>query len=342
MTAEAMDATPALPEQALDPVKINAVRTGLLAWFEANRRDLPWRRSRDPYDILVSEMMLQQTQVDRVVPYYHAFRDRFPTVHALAEAPIADVIKAWAGLGYNRRAINLQRTAQHVVAALGGTFPRDIDALRRLPGVGPYTAGAIACFAFEQDVGFVDTNIRRVLHRLFAGVDVPRPSITEREVMRIAGAVVPLGDGWRWNQALMEFGALQCTARRPACVVCPLQAVCCAFPAIQGAIQELPRGVRLKREAPFDGSNRYYRGRILATLRDLPADGDGTIDLRTLGRHVRPEFTDADVPWLYDVVQGLAKDGLAMAAEDSPVYDAGTPDPSDPPAPFAELRIKLP
>ena len=343
MTLRPPDATPAPPAQApLDPAKIDAVRTGLLAWFEANRRDLPWRRSRDPYAILVSEVMLQQTQVDRVIPYYHAFLDRFPTVHALAAAPVGDVIKAWAGLGYNRRAINLQRTAQHVANELGGEFPRDIDALRRLPGIGPYTAGAIACFAFEQDVGFVDTNIRRVLHRLFAGVDVPRPAISDGEVTRIAAAAVPPGDGWRWNQALMEFGALHCTARRPACVVCPLQAVCCAFPAIQGAIQELPRGVRLKREAPFDGSNRYYRGRVLATLRDLPADGDGAIDLLTLGRHVRPDFTDADVPWLYAVVQGLAKDGLAMAAEDSPSYDAGGATPSDAPQSQGDLRIKLP
>ena len=338
MTPSTTEALPAPP----DPTKVAAVRTGLLAWFEANGRDLPWRRSRDPYAILVSEVMLQQTQVDRVIPYFRAFLDRFPTVQALANAPVADVIKAWAGLGYNRRAVNLQRTAQHVAAELGGEFPRDVDALRHLPGIGPYTAGAIACFAFEQDVGFVDTNIRRVLHRLFAGVDVPSPSIPDREVTRLAAAAVPPGDGWRWNQALIEFGALQCTARRPACVICPLQAVCCAFPTIQGAIRGLPRGVRLKREAPFDGSNRYYRGRVLAALRDLPADGDGAIDLRTLGDRVRPNFTEADVPWLYDVVQGLAKDGLATAAEDSPIYDAGGAAPPDSPQSQGDLRIKLP
>ena len=343
MTSSATNqATTPAPHPDTDPAKFVAVRTGLLAWFDTNRRDLPWRHSRDPYAILVSEVMLQQTQVDRVIPYFRAFLDRFPTVHALAAAPVAEVIKAWAGLGYNRRAVNLQRTAQHVVAVLGGEFPRDVESLRRLPGVGPYTAGAIACFAFEQDVGFVDTNIRRVLHRLFVGVDVPQPTASDRHIQRLAAEAVPPGDGWRWNQALMEFGALQCTARRPACVICPLQAACCAFPAIQGAIQEIPRGVRLKREAPFDGSNRYYRGRVLAALRDLPPDTDGAIDLRTLGARVRADFTDADVPWLYGVVLGLTKDGLAMAAEDSPTYDAGSPDPPDPATAHGGLKIKLP
>jgi A/G-specific adenine glycosylase len=301
--------------------KVASVRSGLLAWFAANDRDLPWRQTRDPYRILVSEVMLQQTQVDRVVPYYEAFLERFPDVHSLAAAPVAEVIKAWAGLGYNRRAVNLQRTARYVVEELGGAFPSDVEALRRLPGVGPYTAGAIACFAFERDVAFADTNIRRVLHRLFVGVDVPAPSATDREIAVIAAAAVPPGNGWTWNQALMEFGALQCTARRPACVVCPLQRDCLAFPAIQSAIGELPRGVRLKREAPFEGSNRFYRGRVLATLRDHAADG---IALTELGPHVRDGFGDDDLPWLYDVVRGLERDGLAAVAEERATYDADT------------------
>ena len=215
---------------------ISGVREGLLAWFAANRRDLPWRRSRDPYHILVSEVMLQQTQVDRVLPYYRAFLDRFSTLAALAAAPTSDVIKAWAGLGYNRRAVNLQRTARHVLDEHGGVFPRDVDALRHLPGIGPYTAGAIACFAFEQDVPFIDTNIRRVLHRLLVGVDVPKPAASDAEILGLAAAALPAGNGWEWNQALMEFGALQCTARRPACVVCPVQSLCRAFPAIQTAV----------------------------------------------------------------------------------------------------------
>jgi A/G-specific adenine glycosylase len=310
------------------------VRRALLAWFERNRRDLPWRRTRDPYRILVSEVMLQQTQVDRVVPYYEAFLERFPDVHALAAAPTAEVITAWAGLGYNRRAVNLQRTARYVVDELGGRFPADVAQLRRLPGIGPYTAGAIACFAFEQDVPFADTNMRRVLHRVFAGVDVPAPTASEREIAAIAAAAVPTGNGWTWNQALMEFGAIQCTARKPACVVCPLQADCRAFPTILSALGELPRGVRLKRETPFEGSNRFYRGRVLAALREQPGDG---IALSDLGPRVREGFADGHLPWLYGVVQGLERDGLALVAEDAPPYDAGNDSES-----FGNRRVKLP
>ncbi|MDP9364784.1 MAG: A/G-specific adenine glycosylase [Chloroflexota bacterium] len=323
----------------VDVTKIAAVQRGILGWFADNRRDLPWRRSRDPYEILVSEVMLQQTQVDRVLPYYAAFLARFPTPAALASAPTSDVIKSWAGLGYNRRVINLQRTARHVVEEFGGRFPSDVDALRRLPGIGPYTAGAIACFAFEQDVVFLDTNLRRVVHRLFVGVDVPKPAATDQVLLDLATRVLPPNRGWEWNQGLMEFGALQCTARRPACVVCPVQSECRAYPAIQSAIADLPRGTRLKREAPFAGSNRFYRGRVLAALRDLPAqEADDGIDLPSLGPRVREGFTDADLPWLYEVVSGLARDGLARAAEESPRYDA---DPSASPGP-STVRIKLP
>src|SRR3954469_15130699 len=145
-----------------DDEKIGRVREHLLGWFEANRRDLPWRRTRDPYRILVSEIMLQQTQVDRVIPYYENFLSLFPTVQDLAEAPTSQVIQAWAGLGYNRRAVNLQRTAQGVVERFVGVFPRSSEELRLLPGIGPYTSGAVACFAFEQDAAFIDTNMRRV------------------------------------------------------------------------------------------------------------------------------------------------------------------------------------
>lgn len=137
------------------------LQTALLTWFAENARDLPWRRTRDPYRVLVSEVMLQQTQVDRVIPKYEAFLAAFPTVEALAAAPTAEVIRLWAGLGYNRRAVNLQRAARAVVEERGGLFPHEVEELLRLPGIGPYTAGAVACFAFEQDVAFVDTNIRR-------------------------------------------------------------------------------------------------------------------------------------------------------------------------------------
>jgi A/G-specific adenine glycosylase len=308
----------------------------LLTWFQANRRDLPWRQTRDPYEILVSEVMLQQTQVDRVIPYYYAFLERFPSVQALANAPTAEVIRVWAGLGYNRRAVNLQRTAQYVVNEYGGLFPDTVDELKKLPGIGPYTAGAIACFAFEQDVPFFDTNMRRVLHRYSFGVDVPRPTATEREVTKVAAEAVPPGGGWEWNQALIEFGALQCTARKPACVVCPLQQQCAAFPEIQSALAELPKGVRLKREAPYSGSNRFYRGRVIAALREQPSGAANGINLPLLGPLVREGFSDADLPWLYEVVQGLSRDGLAVIAEDGASYDVGSDDGVN------RVRVRLP
>jgi A/G-specific adenine glycosylase len=265
--------------------------------------------------------MLQQTQVDRVIPYYHAFLERFPTVHALAEAPTADVITAWAGLGYNRRAVNLQRTARSVVSERDGEFPRTMPELMALPGIGPYTAGAIACFAFEQDAAFLDTNMRRVLHRLFIGVDVPKLAAKESELLELAAELIPPGEGWRWNQALIEFGALQCTARRPACVICPLQADCNAFPAIQSALATLPVGTRLKKEGPFSGSNRFYRGRVVDALR--AGVGESGIPIGALGPLVRENYTEADEPWLYELVRGLERDGLAEVAENRASYDAG-------------------
>lgn len=304
--------------------KIDTARARLQRWFAENRRDLPWRSTRDPYRVLVSEVMLQQTQVDRVIPFYNRFLDRFPAVFVLAAAPTADVITAWAGLGYNRRAVNLQRTAQFVVERHGGEFPADVELLKQLPGIGPYTAGAIAAFAFEQDVAFIDTNMRRVIHRLFHGVDVPSPVASDREILALAEQLVPPGDGWTWNQALIEFGALQCTARRPACVVCPVQSHCAAFPAVQTAIAELPAGVRLKKEPAFAGSNRFYRGRVLAALRDHAADSlpNGGIPIRELGTKIRDDFGDNHLDWLREVVNGLQQDGLARVAEESPSYDS--------------------
>lgn len=298
---------------------ITAIQTGLLAWFESNRRDLPWRRTRDPYRILVSEVMLQQTQVDRVIPYYERFLARFPDVAALADAPVSEVIRLWAGLGYNRRAVNLQRTAQAVVSVHGGTFPSDIERLRELPGVGPYTAGAIACFAFERDVAFVDTNMRRVIHRLTAGPELPEPALSEREILETAARLIPAGDGWRWNQALIEFGALQCTARKPACVICPLQRQCVAFPVIHASLAALPKGTRLKNEGTFEGSSRYYRGRAVHALRTASSG----LSLPELGAQIREGFTETDLPWLVELVEGLTRDGLAAVAEDRPEYDAG-------------------
>ena len=306
------------PDQ-LQPDRLGRIRDGLLGWFKENARELPWRRTRDPYAILISEVMLQQTQVDRVLPYYTRFLERFPTIEALAAAPTSDVIRIWSGLGYNRRAVNLQRAARVVVEELGGSFPDDPADLRKLPGIGAYTAGAIAAFAHERDVAFLDTNMRRVISRVIFGSESAR----EAEAIEAAHALLPPGHGWIWNQALIEFGALQCTARRPACIVCPLRDECVAYPTMQVALQlKSARSSRAKAE-PFESTTRFYRGRIVEALRALPEDELEGIPLPELGLKVREGFTSENMPWLLDLVEGLQRDGLALVAEDSPSYDAG-------------------
>ena len=301
----------------VQPARFGLIQANLLQWFETNARDLPWRRTRDPYAILVSEVMLQQTQVDRVLPYYARFLERFPTVHDLAAAPTAEVIRIWSGLGYNRRAVNLQRAAMVVVNELEGRFPDDPIELKKLPGIGSYTAGAIAAFANEHDVAFLDTNMRRVISRVVFGSE----SVPESEALEAANALVPPGHGWTWNQALIEFGALQCTARRPACIVCPLRETCAARPTMQATLGRKSSQVR-KTAVPFENTTRYYRGRIVETLRGLPQHDRTGIALAELGSIVQEGFTQENIPWLRAVVEGLERDGLAVIAEDSAPYDA--------------------
>jgi A/G-specific adenine glycosylase len=301
-----------------DEVRIARIREGLFAWFQEHARDLPWRRTRDPYAILVSEVMLQQTQVDRVLPYYARFLERFPTVEDLANAATSDVIRIWSGLGYNRRAVNLQRAARAVVDELGGSFPHDPADLKKLPGIGAYTAGAIAAFAHERDVAFLDTNMRRVVSRVIFGSESAR----ESDAIEAASALVPPGHGWTWNQALIEFGALQCTARRPACIICPLRNDCAAYPTMQVALQRKSARTRQAKNEPFESTSRFYRGRIVEALRALPADEPAGMPLADLGPKVREGFTSEDLPWLRDLIDGLERDGLALVAEDSPSYDA--------------------
>jgi A/G-specific adenine glycosylase len=262
--------------------------------------------------------MLQQTQVDRVLPKYQAFLERFPTMHDLAAAPLGDVIRAWAGLGYNRRALNLQRTAKTVIAEHQGRFPQVPEELRRLPGVGPYTAGAIACFAFERDVAFMDTNIRRVIGRVFVGPD-GNPPWNERELLQLAEAAVPAGDGYRWNQGVMELGALICTTVRPRCTICPIRAECEAYAAWRKADENIfqpepsvPRAIRAvaERQAPYANSNRFFRGRLVALLRDLPPGA--TTPLPELGPRLKDGWNDNELPWLANIAQTLAAEGLLV------------------------------
>ena len=203
-----------------------AFRRLLLRWFRRHGRDLPWRRTRDPYRILVSEFMLQQTQVSRVEPYYHRFLQQYPTIAALASAAPMQVRESWEGLGYYRRAANLHRLARQVLQEHSGVIPDDPERLRRLPGIGRYTAGAIASFAYERSTPAVDTNVARVLRRVFH----PRvpPARAERRAWSTVVLLLPRRgpSAWLFNQAIMELGALVCTARTPRCHVCPLQRMC--------------------------------------------------------------------------------------------------------------------
>ena len=216
-----------MPSKSTPIERASLFRRRLLSWFHRHGRDLPWRRTRDPYRVLVSEVMLQQTQVARVEAYYHRFLGVFPTVEALARARPARVREEWEGLGYYRRAANLHRLARDVVRDHDGKIPDDIDMLRRLPGVGRYTAGAVASFAFERAVPAVDTNVARVLRRAFH----PRArknALGERKLWETATRLnhTPGPRAWTFNQAIMELGATICTARVARCEVCPVVLAC--------------------------------------------------------------------------------------------------------------------
>jgi A/G-specific adenine glycosylase len=215
------------PSTAVVPERLRRqIQHRLLAWSRAHRRDLPWRDERDPYRIWVSEVMLQQTQVETVIPYYHRFLARFPTLRSLAEADLDEVLKAWEGLGYYARARNLHRAARRVMEDHAGQLPADGDALLALPGIGPYTVGAILSLGFGQDAAVLDGNVRRVLSRIFAIDDDPRSATTRRRLWNLAEALLPPGQAGSFNEALMDLGATVCTPRDPRCPECPLSEGC--------------------------------------------------------------------------------------------------------------------
>ncbi len=242
----------------------------MLEWGTARRRDLPWRHTRDPWAILVSEVMLQQTQVDRVVPHYERFLAAYPTPADCARARPADVVRLWSGLGYNRRALHLHRAATTVVTRHGGALPEQDAALRALPGVGPYTARAVRSFAFGKDVAAVDTNGVRVLARAVAGAP-----LSLREATALGDRLVPAGASWEFNQTMFDLGATVCTARHPDCAGCPLSRLCAWRRA--GRVTDDPwRGSPTARPQPaFAGSDREGRGRLLEALRRGTLRGAG-------------------------------------------------------------------
>ena len=275
----------------------------LLTWWERNGRDLPWRRTRDPWAVLVSETMLQQTQVPRVETRFPQFLEEFPTPVACAAAPAGDVIRAWAGLGYNSRALRLHQCATAVVERHGGELPDDLDALLALPGIGPYTARAILVFAFERDIGLVDTNAGRFLSRAGAG-----RALGGKEAQEVADSLVPPGRGWAWGQAVFDLGALVCVRREPRCDECPIVRECAwaraGFPQPDPVVGSA--GIS-GGQSRFAGSDRQGRGRLVDALRQGPV---------ALGDLPEVMGWPDDVLRAGRIAEGLVRDGIAVADGD--------------------------
>ena len=273
------------------------LRRAIARWYRRHARDLPWRRTRDPYAILVSEIMLQQTQVDRVTPRYSQFLRRFPTIRSLADAPLRDVLCEWSGLGYNSRARRLWECAQTVVREHNGLLPCDPGVLMSLPGIGAYTAAAVASFAFGAHVAPIDVNVRRVLSRALDGVDV----VSSERARALADLMLPRRRAYTadWNQALMDVGAKFCRPL-PKCDACPARLACRAW--AKGCAGRVP----MRRPQPrYEGSNRFYRGRIVKLLARVPS-----LSFLAIGKQVKEGFEESDLPWLENLLTGLVRDGL--------------------------------
>ena len=285
-----------------DQRAIGRIRRALLDWYAASHRDFPWRHTTDPYAVLVSEVMLQQTQASRIAARFPRFMARFPTVESLAAAPPAEVLAEWSGLGYNRRALALQRAAG-AVAALG--WPRDVAGLQALPGIGPYTARAVASLAFGIPAGVVDTNVRRWLLRRFGGPDAPRRLQLLADELAAPGRN---GDVAAWTHATMEFGASICRSRDPRCDACPIARGCPS--------RGLAATVPVPRQPALRGSDRAYRGAILRVLAGLAGHASAEAPLRrALAGDVERIGSERDRANWERVMSGLERDGLAHRSD---------------------------
>lgn len=281
----------------------------LVRWYRAHGRDLPWRgKGRTPYRVVVSEFMLQQTQVDRVIPIFGNVIARFPDWRSLAFARQAEVVRAWKGLGYNMRAVRLHALAREVVVRHAGRLPDDESALLALGGIGPYTSRAILAFAFDRRVLAPDTNVRRVLTRYFRGPGVDPKAFDERQWSEWE-RMLPRAGGNETNQALMDLGARVCTARKPACETCPLRKMCASYPRIM-AMSELPKMKTARKEKLVDGlPNRIYRGRFIEELRKRAI---AKKEMDVIGKRIRLGYTPRERAWLEGIARSLERDGLIV------------------------------
>jgi A/G-specific adenine glycosylase len=313
------------------PADVAAFRAALLAWFDRDGRALAFRAARDPdpWAVLVSEVMAQQTQVGRVVERWRAFMDRYPTPAALADAPTGDVIRAWQGLGYNRRAIDLQRASRAIVSA-GGRVPDDVDALTALPGVGPYTARAVAAIAFGRPLGAVDVNVRRIIGRVTRRDPAPGEAaapLPPREIQAAADALVDPDRPADWTHAMMDLGATLCRPARPACAACPVRSWCAfaggaarASGAIAGPQAPLRQAAPPRdrpRAAPFETTTRWLRGRIVDRLCSVPPGTSVAFD-GPLGLHAPAAVSAALASLAADGLVELDGSGAARLAGERP------------------------
>lgn len=298
------------------------VRRAILRWYARNGRRFPWRETRDPYRVLVSEVMLQQTQADRVAARYPPFLERYPDVDALAAAPRADVLRAWSGMGYNNRAVRLHGAVKEVAAKYGGRVPADTSALEALPGIGRYTAHAVACFAHGRRVPVVDVNVRRVLSRIFRPMKSPAGAVAEKEAWEIARAILP-ANAYDWHQALMDFGAMVCSARVPKCDGCPVARECLSRRSLPGGADRPGRAnsgrtrrtnggaggiesARSPEPSHLGVPRRVWRGRIVEALRGT----ERARSIAELRRLVRPNGEAASSEWIGEIVRRLEADGV--------------------------------
>jgi A/G-specific adenine glycosylase len=250
----------------------NILSRRLLAWYRHNQRHLPWRKTSDPYRIWISEIMLQQTQVDTVIPYYHRFLKTFPSVSSLARAPLQDVLKAWENLGYYSRARNLHAAARVIVEKFGGKIPGNLDEIKTLPGIGGYTAGAILSIAYGQPLPAVDGNVRRILCRLFAIRKPVDHTREQKQLRKLAASLIPLKYPGDFNQALMDLGATICKAKNPDCSRCPIADLCQArLQNLQNVLPITKKAAKIPRRKAVAAVIRNPKGMLLVVQR--PASG---------------------------------------------------------------------
>jgi len=286
----------------------------ILEWYGQNKRELPWRHNPTPYYVLVSEIMLQQTQVSRVIEKFAEFTARFPTVQDLAKASTSDVIHAWSGMGYNRRALLLHKFAQEVMEKYAGIIPENPEQLIELPGIGPYAAGSIAAFAFNQPTPAIDVNVRRIYLRFFQGKDqgAPLGKKEERKLYQLVKTTIPPHRSRDLHNALMDFGSVVCMRNNPSCSACLLKSSCQFFPLYQnhkeGVLfvteKKIEKGVyEMGKFIP----NRIFRGRIVEFVRQNEGK---KVTVEELGKWIKEDYTSKEREWLLRLVEKLAKEGM--------------------------------